>query len=158
MGSKGINIVEECHVVNILPPLDIDAAAQTSDYFSMAKYQHASIIIQLGVTGAASTITVEESDDNAGSNTTAIAFSYWKEETAGGDTLSTKQAATTAGFATSTNDGIFYVIEIDASQLSDGFPYLVVKSTDPGAATFGSMVAVLSGNRYSEDVTPTAIT
>jgi len=156
--AYNFRIPENCHVVNILPPVDINGSAQTSDYFSLGKYAHADIILTLGVTGAASTVTVEESDDNAGSNTTAIAFQYYKETTAAGDTLSTKQSATTSGFATSTNDNVTYVISIDGSQLTDGYPYLVLKMTDPSAATLASAVAVLSGSRYAEDTTPTAIT
>jgi hypothetical protein len=155
---KGLYLSQVAHIVNAEPPVDINGAGFTTDYFNLKYYQHVSIIITLGVTGAASTITVEESDDSSGSSTTAIAFSYYQEETAAGDTLSTKQSATTAGFSTSTNDNITYVIEIDASQLSDGYPYVVVKGSDPSAATLVSVVAVLSGARYAEDESPTAIT
>ncbi len=153
-----INLAEQGHVVSIWPPSDIDSAARTSDYFSMANYSHASIVLTLGVTGAASTITLEESDDNAGNDTTAIAFTVYKEETALGDTLGDKVAVAAAGFATSTNDGIIYVIEVDADQLTDGYPYLVLKMSDPAVATFVSAVAVLSGARYAEETTATAIT
>lgn len=155
---KGLYLSQVAHIVNAEPPVDINGAGFTTDYFNLKYYQHVSIIITLGVTGAASTITVEESDDSSGSNTTAIAFDYYQEETAAGDTLSTKQSATTAGFSTSTEDNITYVIEIDASQLSDGYPYVVVKGSDPSAATLVSVVAVLSGARYAEETTPTAIT
>ena len=155
---KGITVAEECHVVNIIPPIDINGAGATSDYFSTANYQHARIILTLGVTGAATTFTVEESDDSSGSNTTAIAFDYYAETTAAGDTLGARTAATTSGIAASTNDSITYVIEIDASELTDGYPYLVLKLSDPSAATLASAVAVLSGARYAQAVTPTAIT
>lgn len=158
MAAKGVLIPEEGHVVNILPPVDINGSAQTSDYFCLKNYQHVDIILTLGVTGAASTVTVEESDDASGSNTTAIAFSYYAETTAAGDTLGDRTAATTAGFATSTNDSVTYVISIDASQLTDGYPYLVLKMSDPSAATLASAVAVLSGARYQQENTPTAIT
>ncbi len=152
------NVAENAHVVNILNPVDINGSAQVSDYFSMALYAHCSILLTLGVTGAASTVTVEESDDNAGSDENAIAFAYYAEETAGGDTLGARTAATATGFATSTNDGIIYVIEIDADQLTDGYPYLVLKMSDPAAATLASAVAVLTNPRYAQAVTPTAIT
>lgn len=152
------NVAENAHVVNILAPIDINGSARVSDYFSMALYAHCSILLTLGVTGAASTVTIEESDDNAGNDENAIAFSYYAEETAGGDTLGDRTAATAAGFATSTNDGIIYVIEIDADQLTDGYPYLVLKMSDPTSATLASAVAVLTNPRYAQAVTPTAIT
>lgn len=153
----GICVAEEMHVVNATAPIDINGAGAVSDYFSMEGYAHASIICTLGVTGAASTITVEESDDLSGSNTTAIAFDYYAEETAAGDTLGARTTATTAGFAASTENGIIYVIEIDAADLTDGYPCLVVKASDPSAATLYSCVAVLSGGRFVDATTPTAI-
>ncbi len=157
MNAKGIVIAEDCHVVNALPPIDIDDAAQNSDVWSMAKYAHASIIIQLGVTGATAVITVEECDDFTPSNSTAIAFASYSETTAAGDTLGARAETSSAGLTTSGNDGVFYVLEVDASQLSDGFPALRVALTDPGAATFGSIVVILSGARYAERESPTAI-
>jgi len=154
-----LDITEQGHIVNALPAKDINGAAQVSDYFSLKNYQSAIILISLGVTGATSTITVEESDDNAGSNTTAIAFRYRTEDTVAGDTFNSGYTnATTAGFATSTNDNIMYAIKIDARELSDGFPYLVVKATDPTVATLMSIQAILVNARYAQDVSPTAIT
>lgn len=154
---KGVNIAEQGHLVNILPPIDINGAGATSDYFSLKEYQYVDIIIQLGVTGAASTVTVFEADDVTPSNETAIAFKYRAEDTAAGDTLGALTTATVAGFATSTNDNIFYVIRIDASQLTQGYPYVAIKMSDPSAATVVSAIAILSGARYQQNVTPTAI-
>ena len=154
---KGFNIAEMGHVVNIIAPVDINAAAPSSDVFSMEGYGHVDIIIQLGVTGAATTVTVKECDDFTPSNATAIAFSYYAEATAGGDTLGARTAATTSGFACGTGDGIFYVISIDAAQLSDGYPCLQVLASDPSAATLFSAVAILSGSRYGQVQSATAI-
>ena len=148
---------QEGHVINALAPVDINGGAN-SDIFSMKDCSHVSIIIQLGVTGAASTITVEECDDVTPSNSTAIAFDYYAETTASGDTLGAKTAATTAGFATSTNDSVFYVIEIDSEQLTEGYPYLRVVCSDPGASTFVSIAAVLSGFAYQQSENRTQIT
>jgi hypothetical protein len=156
MGGYGQLLAEEGHVVNALPPVDINGAAN-SDIFALEKYEHATIVIQLGVTGAASTVTVEECDTIVPANNTAIAFSYYAEATDAGDTLAARAAATTAGFATSTNDNVMYVIEIDADQLSEGYPYLRVVFSDPGASTIASVVAILTGG-IKKGITPTAIT
>jgi len=152
---KGITIAEQCHVVNILPPVNINGGV-SSDVFSLKNWQHATILIQTGVTHAASTVTVEECDDFTPTNHTAIPFAYYEETTAAGDTLSARKQATTSGFATSANDNGFYVIEIDAAQLSEGFPNLIVKFSDPGGATFASAVAILSGGP-GQAITDTAI-
>lgn len=153
---QGTNIAEQMHVVNILPPVDINGGA-SSDVFSLENYGHATIIVQMGVTGAAVTVTVEECDDFVPTNDTAIAFNVYKEETAAGDTLGAKVVATASGFVASTNNSIFYVIEIDGSELTDGFNKLIVKFSDGSATTIASAVAILSGARYGNSESPTAI-
>ena len=152
-----MNLAEQAHVVNILSPQSISDAV-SSDVFSMENYNHVTIIATAGSTNAdAGNITIEECDDFVPTNDTAIGFSYYKEETAGGDTLSAKQTATTAGIDVSANDNIIYVIEIDAAELTDGYPNLILKWSAPGGATLVSAVAILSGARYAEDQSATAI-
>lgn len=154
------DITQHGHIVNILPPVEANAAgAQVSDYFSMKNYDTCIILLTLGVTGAATTVTVEESDDNAGNDANAIAFDYRTEDTAAGDTFDAGYTTVTnTGFATSTNDSIMYAIRIKSSQLTDGYPYLVLKLTDPASDTWTSAVAILTNSRYSQDVTVSAIT
>ena len=157
MSAKGMVLAEEAHDVLAVAPIDINGGVTNSDVWSMAEAGHASILVAFGVTGAAVTITVEECDDFTPTNSTAIAFAYYAEETAGGDTLGTRQAATTAGITGSTNDGIFYRIEIDASQLTDGRPNLRVVLSDPSAATLATVVVTLTGIRYPQEESLTAI-
>lgn len=149
-------IAQSCHLVNALPPVDINGGVNT-DIWSMKGHSHASIIISMGVTGAASTVTLQECDDFTPSSSAAIAFDYYSETTDSGDTLGAKTSATASGFATSTNNNIMYVIEVDASQLSAGFPCLRVCFSDPSAATFATVQVVLSGSRYGGDQNATAI-
>ncbi len=155
--SKGVNVSQECHIVNALAPKDI-AGTAVSDYFSMGDYSHATIILTCGVVTNASTITVEESDDNAGNSTTEIDFKLAQETTAAGDTLGALAWVGDAnGFTTGTNNGTIHVIEIDARQLSAGFPYLVVKASS-AAANLMSILVILSGPRHTSGISPTAIT
>ena len=140
-----------------IAPVDIDAGAQTSDAWDTSRYNKTSILIMLGVTGAASTVTLEECTAADGTGATAIGYSYYAEETAAGDTTGARTAATSSGFATSTNDGVFYIIELNAEDLSDGSEWVTVHMSDPGAATFASIGVVLSGARYGEVEAPTAI-
>jgi hypothetical protein len=153
-----MNIAEQGHVVNILPPQSITTAA-TSDVFSMAKYAHATIIATAGATNAdAGNITIEECDNLTPTTDTAIDFYYYAETTAGGDTLGARTLAEAAtGIDVSANDNITYVIEIDARELSDGYPCLELKWSVPGGATLVSAVAVLTGSRYAEDQSATVI-
>lgn len=155
---KGTTIAEQYHVVNILPPQSI-VAAVTSDVFSLKNHAHATIIVTCGATNAdAGNITIEECDDFTPTNDTAIDFHYYAEETAAGDTLGARtKAAAATGIDVSANDNITYVIEIDASELSDGYPNLILKWSIPGGATLVSAVAILSGSRYSGAENGTAI-
>lgn len=152
------DITQELHIVNALPPLDIDAAAQASKFVSMKGAGVVYFILQLGVTGAASTVTVEEATSAAGAGNTPIAFDYRAEETDAGDTLGDWTSATSAGFATSTNDNIFYVIRVAVEALSKGSPYVGVALSDPGAATFGNILAVLGDINFQQNVTKTVLT
>ena len=152
-----MNIAEQGHVVNILAPIDITGGA-TVDIFSMENYRHATIIIQFGVTASAATkITVEECTSAAGAGNTAIAHYIYKEETASGDTLGARTAVAAAGTTPSANDNIFYVIELDASELSDGSEWVKLTITAPAASILCSAVAVLTGARYGKDQSATAI-
>ena len=154
-------IVETGHIVNLVAPVDLDLAAVTSDAFSMQNYNTANIIVQLGVKGAATTITVEKCTTAAGAGATAIAFKYRaclvSIGTALCDQFGAWTSATAAGFATSTTANIMYYIMINGSEVADGGPWVRLKFTDPGAATFGSAIAILTDARYGAYQTPTAV-
>ncbi|MGE5559396.1 MAG: hypothetical protein ACM3WV_12445 [Bacillota bacterium] len=155
---QGIVIAEQCHIVNILPPIDITGGA-VSDVFSMKHYNHATIIIQIGVSAAAFTkIILEECDDVVPTTHTDIAHYIYKEETAAGDTLGARTAVASTGTTPSANDNIFYVIELDASELSAGFDYVRLELTNGANSVIASAVAILSGARHASDQSPTVLT
>jgi len=153
---KGLVIAEQAHVVNILPPVDI-TGGKKSQAFSMAKHGHATILLQVGVSAAAwtsivvqaGTATAAIGSDVAGN--TAIPFSIYKQETAGADkdVLGARTAVLAAGYTPSANDGIFYAIEIDASELPDGSPYVQLVLANGSNSVIASAVAVLTGERYA---------
>lgn len=161
--SKGFYTAQKGHVVNALPPVDVTGGKQ-SQAFSMADAAHASIILQIGVSAApvtgvtvqAGTATAAVGSDVAGA--TAIAFDVFKQETAGAnnDVLGTRTAVSASGFAPSANDGIFYIIEIDADNLPAGSPYVQLKIANGTNSVIASAVAILSGNRYAGESNPTA--
>jgi hypothetical protein len=154
---KGFVISEEAHVVNILAPVDITGGF-TAQRFSMANYGHATIVLQVGVSAAAFTALILKNCTLAsGGTATAIPYSIYKQETAGAshDVLGARTAVLAAGYAPSANDGIFYVIEVDASELADGFPYLELSGTNGSNSVIASAIAILSGARYAESQSPT---
>lgn len=152
-----INVAEQLHVVNIMPPIDITGGVD-ADVFSMANYKHATIILAIGVSAAAFTkILVNEVDNFAGDNPVAIPFALYAEEASAGDTLGAKEAVAAAGKTPSAVDDIFYVIEIDADELSDGKGFIELSLTNGANSVIASAVAILSGARYGGDQSATAI-
>jgi hypothetical protein len=154
---KGFHVAEAGHVVNILPPVDVTGGV-TADRFNMKNYAHASIILQVGASAAAFTkILVNECDAATSGNSTAIPFKLYAEETAAGDTLGAAEAVAATGKTPSANDNITYVIEINASELSDGFNFVELELTNGSNSVIASAVAVLSGARYANAESATAL-
>ena len=160
--SKGIYVAQDAHVVNILPPVDV-TGGKTGQAFSMKNHGHASILLQFGVSAAAVTgVTLQAGSATAaeGANVagaTAIPFDLFKQETAGADqdVLGARTAVAAAGFAPSANDGIFYVLEVDADTLPDGLDYVQLKIANGTNSVIASAVAVLSGARYAGESSDT---
>lgn len=146
---QGINLAESGHIVNILPPKDITGGA-VCDRFHLKKHGKASIIIQVGVSAAAFTkILVKECDAASGGTATAIAYSLYAEESAAGDVLEAREAIAAAGRTPDAADSIFYVIDLDGRDLTDGFPFVEVELTNGTNSVLASAVAVLTGSRYA---------
>ena len=152
---KGFYLTQEGKLVVGVAPIDIGGVAKVSDYWSMANYQKASIVVCCGVITNAAQITVFESQDNAGTGEAAIGFSYYALDGAGDIGARTTVAA--AGFSTGTTNNRAWIIELDASELSDGSPYMTVK-TDGAAANIITILPILEGARYAQANPPEALT
>lgn len=150
----GINIAEECHVVHIFPSSD-PAGVVAGDIFSMENAGHATIMILKGA-GSASTVTISECVGFGATGASLIGFTYYLESGAAGDTLGSKGTAGTAGVAISDNSGVMMIIELDASELSDGSGFVRVNMDSVGASQV-CIVAALSGWRFQQDQGQTAI-
>ena len=160
-------------IVNLALPHDMNGTGLTTatcDIFSMKGYDTATVIIQFGVVNASATIgtlTVEKCTDVAGSNNTAMAFTYRTEGTAGGDTLDAITAATSSGVALATPlgviDGTLCVIEIRAEEMAPAhasttnFHCVSVLLGCSAHSVLVSAVAILSNSRYQNNALPTAI-
>lgn len=152
--SKGFVATEQGHFVTLFDPQTVSAAA-TSDTFLMEGWGHATLVFQFGA-GSGCTITLGECTSFVGSGRTAVTFRFAQEATHAGDTLDAALAwASTITIAAGT--GSFAVIEIDADELTDGYPYIQANLSDPGTSKLASGIAILSGGRYQKDITATAI-
>jgi hypothetical protein len=155
---------QENHKVNILPPVDVNGGAD-SDVFSLKNFRHATITLSFGVVNdsADATITLAECDDFTPSNSTDIAFSYRLEDVASGDTLGDLSSAASTGLTLKSGgdigitDNKYLVIEVDAAELSSGYPNLQLSISDPGASVLACGIATLSQPRYVDEDDATAI-
>ena len=152
--AKGIEIAQECHIVNAYPPQD-PAGAAASDWIHMENAGHITFLIMQGA-GSVGTVTINNATGAGGTGTATMPFDYYLETAANGDTLGNKTAATTAGVALNDNDDTMMIIEIDASQLPDGSDWINLAISSV-TATLVSVTAILSGYRYQQENTITAI-
>lgn len=156
----------ECgHVVQLIMPHDQNGAAHNSDVVSMKNYQHATFIVQIGAASrAAGVIKVESCSALGGGGTnTAIPFAAYKCETAYGsandDVLGAKVAvaAATGIIPPAGTTGVFYVIELDSTEVLAGHVGFRLAIADPAAGSIGGAVAILSGSRFASPQTVTAV-
>lgn len=145
---RGLNIFEQAHVVNLLPPVDATGGLR-SDIFNMRNHRWANIVVMLGASAAAATrIIVNACSDNAGTGREAIPYTLYAEETAGGDTFGAQQAVLAAGYEPSANDNIMYGIFLDAATLPDDKPWVEVEIVNGTNSVLASIVVFLTGSGY----------
>jgi hypothetical protein len=155
---KGTVLAQQAHIASVLAPVDI-TGGKTGRYLSLAKHEHVTFIIPVGVSAAAWTkIIVNGATDKTGTNATAIAFDLYTAETTTVDQLAAKQRIAATGYTPSAVDDIFYVIEVDASdvvaQLGETFKYVTVSLTNGVNSVIAAVVGVLTGARYQTDQSP----
>jgi len=152
-----MDLLEKTAIVQVLAPdADAFAGTPTIDIIDMANYRSVTFVFvhAVGVTGT-SKITIEECDDNAASNSTAIPFSYRLSAGMTGvwGALTAVTAAT--GYTTVAGSNKVVAITIDAADLADGFPFVrlvaVEVANDP---VDGCVYAILTNRRYGQATGP----
>ena len=163
MGAQGIYMANECHLINLIPPVDVNGGKVISGQpcFHMGRYQHATIVLQFGVSSAASTVILKNCTSAAGAGATAIAARYHACATgytaANGDVLGAKTTLATTGLSMGGTSNTFYVIEVDAADLTDGYPWVGLTFSNGAASLLASCLVILSGAKIAQDQSPTEI-
>jgi hypothetical protein len=155
-------LAQDSHIVNVLPPVDV-TGGKTSQAVSLADASHVDFIVQVGVSAATlGAVTVQAGTATAAVGATvagaaAIPFDLWKQETAGAanDVLGTRTAVAVGGFTPSANDGIFYVIGVDAANLPAGSNYVQLAIANGVNSVISSAIAILSGLRFAGESSAT---
>jgi hypothetical protein len=147
------NIFHENYVpvIALAPDADRWTSNPATDVISMANHDEVTFIIVEGVGGTGTTtITVEECDDVTPSNSTAIAFSYRLATT--GDTFAALTAVASTGYLTIGAANKMIQITIKSEQLSAGFPFVRIQTTEgDSTAVDAAIIAIMGHNRYSGD-------
>jgi hypothetical protein len=156
---KGFNIAENGHVAIGCYPISANGLT-TLDAINMEGYEHLSAIVVTGATnGGAITVTAYNATDAAAGSAAVIPFNYYIETTASTDVLGARILNSTIAL-TFTNNSVsnqFAVIEIDASELTDGKNWVNLTLSGATTTTPICVTYVLSGARYGSPESPTVI-
>jgi hypothetical protein len=162
-------LIENCQIVPAFLPVDLGAAAPTSDWVSLAKYRKCQIkfVADAGLAGEDVTLTLLQATDTTGGTSKALNFTrYWtKQDTVltatGTFTAGTQTAANTLTSATSGETAQVWVIEIDASDLDADGGYTAIQCSvgDVGSASqkYGYLEYVLYEPRESQATPASAL-
>lgn len=155
--------LEACKIVpSVAPSADVYNGNPGGEVIDMTNYERCTFLLyqktSTSNTGKA-TITVEKCDDATPSKSTAIAFNYRKNESAGtADTLGDLTAATASGFSTTANKTALYAVEVRADQLDAAKPYVRMVCTEAtNDPVIGCVIAVLSGAKKQGATLPTGL-
>lgn len=157
--SNVYNLAEGAHVSFGYYPTAASGVT-TLDAIDMSRYSHLSAIVCFGAAnGTDITVTAYEATDNAATSADLIAFSYYQETTASTDVLGARvlNSTTALTFDNSATSNLFAVIEIDASQLSDGHNWVNLTLSSNSDTTPFSVIYVQSGARYAGPESPTVL-
>jgi len=155
-----MRLSEQFGIVPVIEPENHQASGVDGDSVSMENYGHVTFIFLFGEMGGTPVLIIYEGAA-AGDKTTPLTFSYrytaadLKNATA--DQLSAEATSAALDLAHGTFEDRMLVVEIDATELTDGYPWVTPEIDDAGTEVFVACVAIMSKPRYSEDVMPTAI-
>ena len=164
-------LTSERHVVNLLPPKDISAAAFSTAYVNMKNYRHVDFVISVGANGAGTkAVTLKEAQDVSGTSAATLVpvipnnHYYSNVAALASASIDNDQMARVAlssgtfNIIASTNNQQF-VVPVDASILnnSSSMTHIGIGIATTSAASLVGAIAILSDPRYAQDVPPTAI-
>ena len=159
----GINLSEECHIVNYIEPADNNAGV-VGPVLDMSEWDHVTFITTFGVTDAnPNDIIIEACDNMTPTTHPDMIFHYYIEVTDAGDVLDTGPTAVVAATGvdhtviTGANN-VMVVVEINGADLPSGYRGVRYNLVAGAGNTFSSVVAILSGGRYKGYASPTVLT
>ncbi|KKL95627.1 hypothetical protein LCGC14_1852690 [marine sediment metagenome] len=147
-------LLRATQLVQCSPPKDHTSAAAVTEWVSLKGYGHCTFYILTGAWAAGTAaVTLNEAPLVSGVGTQALAFNnMFTNDAAPTSPLLVETAVASDTFNVDTALST-YVIEVDASELTEGFDCLNCAIASPGANTdLYTLFAVLSEPRYSPAV------
>ena len=155
-----MKLIEQCGIECSTVPIDTTGAAQAGDYYSLANYQHLTLIIQQGAwAGGTPAVTLKQATDVAGTSEKALSFNKRWTQVALTGTGYTQTAVVSDTFNLPAVANTTNILEIDAQDLdaSNGFDCVRLAIASPGAnADLISVTAILSQPRFAQASMPDA--
>lgn len=153
--NPNVKLLQYIPAVQIAGPVDINGAAATTPYISSKVNTRFALLIALGAVGATTTFTVKQAKDVDGTGAKAVTLVAGQVYSgARGDMLEQDDDAIAAGAISAVagyaNSVILIDLKAEDLDRANGFCYLAVHSTNPGASVIASIVALPHGDqRYS---------
>lgn len=156
-----MDLIGNCQVLNGLWPTATrynTGSPASTQAVNMGQYEHATFILQEGAGGAGTaTITMEACTTAAGAGATTIPFRYRLCGTQ--DTWAAPVTVAATGYLTIAAANKMVAVEVDAEELTAGYPYLRMTLTvGVTTAVAAGVIIILSGARNPQNVPVTAIT
>ena len=154
------NIIDTAMPRTILSPQTVSSVA-TGDYISLKNTDKVAFLIETGTVTVGSKINIKEAKNVAGSSAQNLAFDYYYENAGAGSDTFTKTSADSSGACVTVangDDSRQFVIEINASELSDSFDCLTLHVASSTANMVCAAQAIPLGARYQQSAMPTMLT
>jgi len=155
-----MRLCEQFGIVPIIEPEDHQAAGIDGDSVKMENYGHVTFIFLFGELAGNSVLKIYEGA-TVGAKDTALTFSYRKTaadlKNANADQLGNEGTSAALTLTNTVYEDRVLVVEIDARELTDGYPWVTPEIDDTASELLVACVAIMGKPRYAEDVPPTAI-
>lgn len=145
-------------VMVLAPDADRYDSDPATDVVNTENYGEVTFVLMHGA-GATGTVTIEVEECTAadGTGNTAIAYNY-RLATAGVDSFAARTAVALAGYTTVAGATQMVAIEINASELTDGSPFVRLALTEVVDSPVDAAVfAILGKPRYPQATAVTAV-
>lgn len=155
-GARGLG--KDFDIIPAIVPVNLNTGANTGGRVHMKNYRNCALVVFASIGTAASDLAVDVQEATAATGGTIhdldIVTRYYVKDalslTAAATWSEITQAATSeiadAGAAgTSAEHSQILVIEVDETQLSDGYEWLSINVPQPGATKLGCAFYVMSG-------------